>query len=66
MNYSLLLLVFFVFVPYIHGTISDWRLCGDPECRGKCRFQVFLTYAKLTVYDVTFSSLSLTSEMFQR
>ncbi|XP_057372528.2 transport and Golgi organization protein 1-like isoform X1 [Daphnia carinata] len=34
MNYSLLLLVFFVVVPYIHGTISDWRLCADPECRG--------------------------------
>uniref|UniRef100_A0A0P6DBE0 Transport and Golgi organization protein n=1 Tax=Daphnia magna TaxID=35525 RepID=A0A0P6DBE0_9CRUS len=33
MKYSLLLLVF-VYVPYIHGTISDWRLCGDPECRG--------------------------------
>ncbi len=52
MNYSLLFLVFFVSVPYIHGTISDWRLCGDPECRGKCRFQGYLTYAKFTAYDV--------------
>ena len=38
MNYLVVFaFVTIIVVPYVRATISDYRLCADPECKGKRR-----------------------------